>query len=376
MNTPLPTSRRRFLMSSGTALAAVLSDRLPAEEPVPVPGIDERIRRLAAEAPLSLEFRGTSADDCRRWQTTFAAKLRALLGPHQPPARWQTVVERTVELKDHRREELVLTAEGHPPLPVYLLVPNGPTAGLRAGVLAIHGHSSGNFGYDVVAGREDQPGAAREIAGCNYDYGRQLVRRGYVVAVPCLTPFGRRLGERSAYGKEDPCGITFLRLQLLGKVLMAENLRDCLWAVELLAAHGQVNPKRLACAGLSYGGRMSMLTAALEPRIRLAVISGALNVMQERVGVRYSCGAQVIPGLLQYGDVPEIGSLIAPRPCVWEVGLRDSLIAPRWADQALERLRRAYRALGAEEQLHVDRFDGSHQWSGRVAYPLLAKTLG
>ncbi len=375
MTSPFHPSRRRFLAGCGAALAALPSRRLHAAEPAQVPAIDERIRRLASDAPLSLEFRGSSADDCRRWQATFAAKLRSLLGPYQPPARWQTTVERTVELKDHRREELVLTAEDHPPLPLYLLVPHGSAAAGRAGVLAIHGHSAGNFGYDVVAGREDQPGAAKEIASCHYDYGRQLVRRGYVVAAPCLTPFGRRLGDRKAYGQQDPCAITFLRLQMFGKVLMAENLRDCLWAVELLARHGQVDPKRLACVGLSYGGRMSMLTAALEPRIRLAVISGALNVMQERVGVRYSCGAQVIPGLLQYGDVPEIGSLIAPRPCVWEVGSRDPLVAPRWAEQALERLRRAYRALGAEDQLHVDRFEGGHRWSGRVAYPLLEKTL-
>ena len=120
---------------------------------------------------------------------------------------------------------------------------------------------------------------------------------------------------------------------------------------------------------------MTMLTAALEPRIGMAVVSGALNVMQERVGARYSCGAQVIPGLLQYGDVPEIGSLIAPRSCVWEVGSKDNLIAPKWADEALTRMRRAYKALGAEDQLQVDRFEGGHEWNGKVAYPLFEKVL-
>jgi hypothetical protein len=118
-----------------------------------------------------------------------------------------------------------------------------------------------------------------------------------------------------------------------------------------------------------------MLTAALEPRIRVAVISGALNVMQERITGHYSCGAQVIPGLLEYGDVPEISSLLAPRHCLWEVGSRDGLIFAKWADKALQRQRRAYRALGAEECLQVDRFDGRHEWSGRVAYPLLDKVL-
>jgi dienelactone hydrolase len=345
-----------------------------AEDAPRVPSVDERIKQLADDAPLAMEFRGTTAAECRKWQTDFAAKLRALLGPHAPPARWKTVVERRVQLPDHRRDEVVLIAEGHPPLPLYLLVPNGKTDRPRPGILAIHGH--GNFGYDPVAGKDNQPAAAEEIRTVHYDYGRQLVRRGYVVAVPCLTPFGRRLGDRAAYGKQDPCAVTFVRLQLLGKVLMAENLRDCLWALEYLAHQEGVDAERLGCVGLSYGGRMAMLTTALEPRIRVAVISGALNVMQERVGVRYSCGAQVIPGLLQYGDVPEIAGLIAPRPCLWEVGKADGLVSPVWAEKALTRIRRAYKAQGAEDKLHVDRFEGGHQWNGVAAYPLLEKVLG
>jgi dienelactone hydrolase len=354
------------------ASALMAAGTVSGQDAPRVPSVDEQIRKLAADAPLKLEFRGQTADECRAWQKEFAAKLRTQLGPHQPPKEWKTTVERVVELKDHRREELVLTAEGHPPLPIYLLLPLDKTDKPRPGIVALHGH--GKHGYDPVAGCDDRPGVADAIASANYDYGRQLVRRGYVVAVPCLTPFGRRLGDGD-YDKQDPCAITFIRMQLLGKVLMAENLRDALWAVELLTRHKEVDAKRLGCVGLSYGGRMTMLTAALEPRIRVAVVSGALNVMQERVGGRYSCGAQVIPGLLEYGDVPEIASLIAPRPCLWEVGKRDKLIAPKWADAALERIRRAYKALDAEEQLSVDRFDGGHRWNGEAANALLDKVL-
>lgn len=445
---PTLTDRRAFLKLSAslfvTGAPTLLRAAGPAgaaqREPTAVPTIDQRIGAIADAAPLALQFEGGTAEDCHRWQQTFSAKLRTLLGPHRPPKRWKTVRERVVELDDHRREELILTADGHPPLPVYLLIPTdrtasrpnplpegegaperaqtvplppgeghrvrGPTTGSpatqtdprpapkvprpdplpdrerekvaqrRPAVLAIHGH--GAYGYDPVAGRDDLPGVAEDIEKLNYDYGRQLVRRGYVVAAPCLTPFGRRLGDRSAYGKQDPCAVTFVRLQLLGKVLMAENLRDTLWALALLAQHEAVDPERLGCVGLSYGGRMTMLTTALEPRVRVAVVSGALNVMQERITHRYSCGAQVIPGLLRYGDTPEIGSLIAPRPCVWEVGSRDPLIPHDWAEAALARIRRAYRAFGAEElgkRLQVDRFEGGHAWSGRLAYPLLEEVL-
>src|SRR5262249_51887221 len=151
--------------------------------------------------------------------------------------------------------------------------------GKRPGIVALHGH--GEYGHHPVAGRDDLPGVAKAIEASNYDYGRQLARRGYVVAVPCLTPFGQRLGQADGPGKQDACAVTFIRLQLLGKLLIAENLRDCLWAVEALAKRDEVDAERLGCVGLSYGGRMTMLTAALEPRIKVAVISGALNVMQE-----------------------------------------------------------------------------------------------
>jgi len=344
-------SRREWLLTLG-GLARAQS------------GLEGDIRRLAESAPLRMRFGGGSAEACREWQRAFRAKLGELLGPYEPPRRWETIRERSVELEDHRREELLLRAEGCRDLPVYLLIPRGEVK--RPGVLALHGH--GQFGHDPVVGIVEQ-------AAERYDYGLQLVRRGYVVAAPCFTPFGRRLEDRKAYRGEDPCGVTFVRLQLLGKLLIAENLRDALWSLALLAAHPQVDGERLGCVGLSYGGRLTMLAAALAPQIRVAVISGALNLMQERIRGRYSCGAQAIPSLLEWGDVPEIASLIAPRPCLWEVGRQDGLMVKEWLEPALERIRRAYGALGALEALDVDSFEGGHRWNGVKAYPLLEKKL-
>jgi dienelactone hydrolase len=335
--------------------------------------IHDQIVDQAKNAPLKMRFLGTTKNACVQWQNAFSQKLGELLGPYQPPSDWQTQQKRTVELSDHYREELVLHAEGHTSLPIFLLRPKTASSNRLPGVVAVHGH--GVSGYYGIAGVEEQPGVTKFIREVNCDYGRQLVQQGYLVAVPCLAPFGPRLGDGATYGGKDACAVTFVRMQLLGKVLMAENLRDVLWAVELLSRQESVNPNRLGCVGLSYGGRMTMLASALEKRIRVAVCSGCLNVMQERITIRYSCGAQVIPGLLEYGDVPEIASLTAPRPCLWEIGSRDGLISPEWAERALSRIRKAYGAYGAEEQLMVDRFNGGHQWHGKLAYPLLEQVL-
>jgi dienelactone hydrolase len=165
-------------------------------------------------------------------------------------------------------------------------------------------------------------------------------------------------------------------MQSLGLLPMAANLRDLMWSIDLLQSRPEVDPERIGAAGLSYGGRMTMLVSAMDRRIRVAAVSGALNLLQERMTHRHSCGSQIIPGLLKFGDYSEIGSLIAPRPCVWEVGSTDPLITPEWADRFRQRLRRAYRALGEEQNLKFDDFQGGHRWSGRVAFEMFAGVLG
>jgi dienelactone hydrolase len=355
-------SRREWLAASLLCAASARADT-----------VNDEIRALADRAPMRMQFTGKTAAECRAWQTAFAAKLGELLGPYQPPAEWRTETERTVELDDHRRQELLLHADGLRPLPVHLLTPKGGFGGKRPAILALHGH--GTFGYDSVAGIASTEERRADIAEYNYDYGLQLVRRGYVVAAPCFTPFGRRLGDPKSYRGQDPCGITFIRMQALGKLLIAENLRDALWALALLTRQPEVDAARLGCVGLSYGGRMTMLTSALEPRIKVAVPSGALNMIQERITALYGCGAQIIPGLLQYGDVPEISSLIAPRPCLWEVGRQDKLMVKDRIGPAMERMRRAWSALDAVPNLQMDSFEGKHRWNGVKAYPLLAQVL-
>ncbi len=318
-------------------------------------------------------FRGSTAEQCKAWQEQFRAKLNMLLGDTSPPPHWNVVEEDRRNLPDHVRYALLLESDGIPTLPLYFLVPNGLGKGQRVpGVLCVHGH--GPFGNDAVVGRRDLEGAAENIERHHYDYGLQLVRHGYAVVAPCLIPFGRRV-DREKYHGQDPCAVTFVRMQALGKLPMAENLRDLRWCIDFLQSRPEVDAKRIGCAGLSYGGRMTMLVTAVDPRIRVAAISGALNLQQERLSDRHSCGSQIIPGLLQYGDYSEIGSLIAPRPCVWETGSVDPLIVSPWDELFRKRLRRAYRAYGALENLQFDRFEGGHAWSGRLALPLFDQVL-
>ena len=324
-------------------------------------------------APLRMQLRGMNADDGSAWQTEFRAQLNRLLGDSTPPKDWRVTEEGRTDCSDHFRYELVLRAESVPSVPLYLLVPKGLAEGQKApAVVCLHGH--GTHGHDLVVGRKDIDGIDQLIKEYHADYGLQFVRRGYVVVAPCMIPFGRRVDE-SEYGGQDPCAVAFVRMLALGQLLITSNLRDVRWSIDFLQSRSEVDPERIGCAGLSYGGRMTMLTAAIDDRVRVAAVSGALNLLQERLSARYSCGSQIIPGLLEYGDFSEIGSLIAPRPCVWEVGATDPLIVPKWDDLFRSRLREAYQALGAADQLVFDKFEGPHVWNGRAAFPLFDRVL-
>lgn len=331
------------------------------------------LKQQLEQAPLAMLFRGSTAEEGRTWQAEFKGKLQQLLGDSTPPERWEEIEVARDELEDHTRLDLVLRASNRRDVPVYVLIPNKPLRSLAPAVVCVHGH--GHFGHDSIAGRDDLPGVSEEIEKFNYDYGRQFVRRGYVVAAPCLMPFGRRIAGVD-YKKNDACGVEFTRLLTLGELSMASNLRDIRWAISALQKRSDVDGGRIGCAGLSLGGRMTMLAAAIDPRIRVAAISGALNLMQERAArLDYTCGSQVIPGLLQYGDYSEIGCLIAPRPCVWEVGVQDRLMVAGWRDVFRERLERVYAALGASDQLQFDNHPGGHRWNGEVAFPLFERVL-
>jgi len=333
-----------------------------------------QLARSADDAALSMLYSGGTAEEFRAWQERFRTKMLDLMGDSSPPAKWSVEQQSRREFDDHVRLELLLHAAGVPSLPVYLLIPQGVTAQHPApGVLCIHGH--GPFGNDAVVGRREIEGAPESIDSHNYDYGIQFVRRGYVVVAPCMTPFGRRVAP-DLHRRTDPCAAVFVRMQALGKLLITENLRDLRWALSLLESRSEVSPGRLGSAGLSYGGRMCMMVTAVDPRIRVACISGAWHLLQERVRQRvYTCGGQIIPGILEYGDYPEIGSLIAPRPCVWEVGSHDRGVNREAGEQVTERLQRAYRSLDAGSQLRFDHFEGGHQWSGRVAFPVFDQVL-
>jgi len=336
---------------------------------------DATARRLALRAQTVREFEA--------WRQELRTELRraiALDTAERVPLA-PRVTER-VPLDGYVRERVELTTEPGVVMPVYVLVPEGLRPGeVRPAVVALHGHGGG--GKLATAGRRDIPAVAEAIERYHYDYGLELVGRGLVV----FCPDARGFGERREAGRQSDddllgksCDLLNHMALPLGRTVLGMWTWDNMRLLDYIQTRGECDPHRIGCAGLSGGGLQTLFLAALDERVRAAVISGYFyGVKDALLRLNSNCSCNYVPGLWQLADMGDIGALIAPRPLLIETGREDPLNGERGAVNAEEQVaiaRQAYRLLGAEERLEHDIFAGGHRWHGVRALPFLAGHLG
>lgn len=322
-----------------------------------------RYRRRRPKLP----FRAQNHSEWRAWRKEFSSKLAALMGewPQRCPPR-PKILERVRE-DGYTREKVVFNSERDMAVVAYVLVPDGIKHGSKIpGLLCAHGHGHGKD--DVVGIHHGEESRVTTIRAHNYDYARQFARRGYFVIAPDWRGFGeRRLGYE--FPGRDGCNVVFLKALKLGLNPLTLNVWDAFRCLDYLQSRPEVDGSRLGMAGLSYGGTMTLFTAALDERVKAAVISCYLNTYGcYAMDLGNFCGSQTVPGLLQYGEMADVAALIAPRPLLIEMGARDEGFPIEHSRKAYRDVERAYRAIGAQERLACDEFDGGHQFSGRLAF--------
>ena len=235
-------------------------------------------------------------------------------------------------------------------MPAYLLVPKGVSATQKsAAILCLHGH--GRFGKDSVVGIDDTPERAEEVDRLQYDFGRRFAEQGYVVLAPDLRGFGERQPHYPD-PKPDYCCRNYMAATLLGRTVVGYQLCDLHAALDVLQSLPYVDSEMLAAAGLSYGGRMTMVISAMDPRIKVCVPSGCLNMYQERFQNLKQCGSQPHPqpaALRRHTGRFFRSSRRAAMVIEW--GLQDKLIPHEWAERGLARIRQAYAASGQPDNL-------------------------
>ena len=118
-----------------------------------------------------------------------------------------------------------------------------------------------------------------------------------------------------------------------------------------------------------------MWIAAFNQNIKCVVSAGAMNLFSERADRLGSCAIQYFPGILEYGDVGEVYSLIAPRPMLLQAGDQDTLINEADRDIIAKKVKKAYHACNSSNDLSIDYFHGGHYLNWSLAKKFLNKNL-
>ena len=223
------------------------------------------------------------------------------------------------------------------------------------------------FGADRVSGEPCHPAivAHRE----QYTSGRALAdwfaSHGYAVIVIDAYHFGRRAprGLNGLPASYDPAGLdqaTLKRYDGLVRDQLYLGVRQLNWAgttwagvnygddsrcVDYLLSRKEVDPDRIGCTGLSGGGWRTNIMAALEPRIKAAVVVGWMTTgdTQQAYNVSGAVGTFcLLPGVWNRIDIPDLIAMAAPKAVMVVSGTEDSLFPPLGQREAAHQIADAY----------------------------------
>ena len=127
--------------------------------------------------------------------------------------------------------------------------------------------------------------------------------------------------------------------------------------------------------GISGGGMHTLFSAAIDIRIRAAVISGYFSTFQHSILAMHHCACNFVPGLAKFGEMYDLAGLLAPRPLLVEAGTHDPIFPIDAVRASVERAQAVYAAFGAGP-VETDYFEGRHRINGQRAYDFLVEQLG
>jgi dienelactone hydrolase len=141
---------------------------------------------------------------------------------------------------------------------------------------------------------------------------------------------------------------------------------DDIRSVDYLVTRPEVDKNRIGCVGLSVGGLRSCHLAALDDRIKAAVVVGwmASFPAQLRRHVRNTIGhTKLVPGLYRYMDYPDIASLALQLALLVINGSRDGLFDLDGVHASFDKLAACYKKAGVPERFRARLYDTPHEFN-------------
>jgi dienelactone hydrolase len=383
-------SRREIVRLAGGATAAHAL-RLGAQTPAPsgyigpltgvATGLDDRrfdpvayTVDLYAAAPRRLRFQARTRSEAEQWQKALRSKLTELIGGF--PSRRDALRPVTLDTRTfpgYTREKIVFDSGPGVSVLAYLLLPQKARRPAPV-MICVPGHGRG---VDDIVGIDDRGGDRSDKAGYQHDFAIQVAEAG--MAALAIEPMGfgcRRdpINARQSLSRKacDPAAGGAL---LLGQTMIAWRVWDIMRTLDYIATRSELDAGRAGLMGISGGGTVTVFSAALDPRIKVALVSGYLNTFRDSIGSLAHCIDNYVPGILNWAEMYDIAGLIAPRPLFVESGEKDNIFPIRASIESFNEVKKIYTVFGAADRVEQEVFPEEHLFWGRRGIPFLARHL-
>jgi dienelactone hydrolase len=382
---------RRELARMAAALTAARALPLGAQTPTPsayigpltgiTKGLDDRrfdpvayTHDRFSEAPRRLRFQARTRAQADEWQKTLRAKVTELIGGF-PSARQslRPVTLETRPFSGYRREKIVFDSRPGVSVLAYLLLPdNAPPPALT--VICVPGHGRG---VDDIVGIDEQGRERTDKAGYQHDFAIQVAEAGMAAVAIEPMAFGCRrdpINARQGLSRKA-CEPTAGGALLVGETMIAWRVWDVMRTLDYIVTRPELDSSRVGCMGISGGGTATLFSAALEPRIRAAMVSGYLNTFRDSIGSLAHCIDNYVPGILNWAEMHDIAGLIAPRPLFVESGEKDNIFPIAASIESFKQVREIYGVFQAADRVEQEVFPDEHSFWGRRGIPFVARHL-
>jgi dienelactone hydrolase len=382
---------RRELARMAAALTAARALPLGAQTPTPsayigpltgiTKGLDDRrfdpvayTHDRYSEAPRRLRFQARTRAQADEWQKTLRAKVTELIGGF-PSARQslRPVTLETRPFSGYRREKIVFDSRPGVSVLAYLLLPdNAPPPAPT--VICVPGHGRG---VDDIVGIDDQGRERTDKAGYQHDFAIQVAEAGMAAVAIEPMAFGCRrdpINARQGLSRKA-CEPTAGGALLVGETMIAWRVWDVMRTLDYIVTRPELDSSRVGCMGISGGGTATLFSAALEPRIRAAMVSGYLNTFRDSIGSLAHCIDNYVPGILNWAEMHDIAGLIAPRPLFVESGEKDNIFPIAASIESFKQVREIYGVFQAADRVEQEVFPDEHSFWGRRGIPFVARHL-
>ena len=336
-------------------------------------------------APRRLRFQARTRPQAEDWQKALRSKVTELVGLAADLSRRsgsgaevarQALRPVTLEKRAfpaYTREKIVFDSRPGISVLAYLLLPS--TAQTPAAtVICIPGHGRG---VDDIVGIDEQGLDRTDKAGYQHDFAIQVVENGLAAVAIEPMAFGCRrdpINARQGLSRKA-CEPAAGGALLLGETMVGWRVWDVMRTIDYIATRPELDASRVGCVGISGGGTATLFAAALEPRIRAAMVSGYLNTFRDSVGSLAHCIDNYVPGILNWGEMYDVAGLIAPRPLFVESGEKDNIFPIAASIESFKQVREIYGVFQATDRVEQEVFPGEHSFWGKRGIPFLARHL-